>query len=99
MTELVLGPGGIVLATECVTLVDTRSMPWEPWTGTLGDRIKRLVTGSDDQALVYLAWFAPRSGDDPPSRTFNRTVREFRLSSPVSSRPGNMSRPPSSTGI
>jgi uncharacterized cupin superfamily protein len=75
--ELLPGLDGVVAARECLTLVDSRAMPWEDWDGMPGSRIKTFVRGPAGEPLIYLTWSPPRTGGGEPHRHFHRTVREY----------------------
>ena len=62
-----------------LTLLDTREMPWEPFSGLAGGKVKILSRDQEGNATVMLVWLPP--GELPgvalPHRHYHRTIREF----------------------
>jgi len=72
------GAAGVVLDRPDVTILDTREMPWEEFSGLAGARVKMLTRDGDGNGLVWLIWLP---GDIPsvgrPHRHYHRSIHEF----------------------
>lgn len=78
-TELAAQEGGVVLERPDVTIRDTRAMPWEPFDGLRGGKVKVLARDAAGHASVFIVWMPPGHRDPAvlPHRHYHRTVREF----------------------
>jgi len=78
--ELTADAAGVVLARPDVTILDTRKVPWLPFPGLAGAKVKVLARDANGDDRVTMVHMPP--GLRPGARRhrhFHRTVREFAL--------------------
>lgn len=71
---------GVIYDRPDLTLLDTREMEWEEFSGLKGCKVKVLSRFPDGHAMIFLVWMPPGSPipvEHLPHRHVHKTTSEF----------------------